>query len=90
MPTYQYMNHKTGVIEEHWVPIDQRDDVPDHLERILVPERIGCLLGKVEPHTAASSVPKAFRELELSGVDCRTIERQSGFSRDHIRRTWNF
>lgn len=89
MPIYEYLNTETGKIEERWLPVERRDDVPEHLKRVEVPRRLGFVAGLTDPIDSDVSVPKAFRQLEDS-VDYREIEKQSGFSKDEIRRVWEF
>lgn len=92
MPTYQYRNRETGDLEERVLPVARRDCVPAHLERITVPVRVVTRAGPglPDPVSAVAAVPKAFREYELSGASPRQIERETGFSREHIRRVWDF
>lgn len=91
MPIYQYHDLSTGQIVELLRPVAERDLVPSHLQRITVPERLGVhgSLAPLDPHTADSSVPRAFRELELT-MGHSELVKKVGFSRDHIRRVWNF
>lgn len=61
------------------------------MKRITVPRHVGYAnhSGLREPG-AAADVPKAFRDYELSGASPARIERETGFSRDKIRKVWNF
>lgn len=90
MPIYQFRNNLTGQIEELLLPVARRDCVPAHLTRVTVPVRVGTTMGLVDPASAAGQVPRAFREYELTGKSARTIEKETGFSREHIRRVWDF
>lgn len=94
MPIYQYRERTSGRLVELWKPVARRDEVGPELERVTVPARVGVCgsLAPVEPNTAAHSVPRAFRQYELDHPEKGTkqIEREVGFSREHIRRVWNF
>lgn len=91
MPLYQYRNCITGKIEEIFKRIADRDDVPGHLTRITVPQTVGYANSShLREPGADEAVPKAFRQYEEQGASVRQIERETGFSRDHIRKIWNF
>lgn len=88
MPVYQYEDARTGGVVELVRPVDRRDKVPVHLKRVTVPRRIEVLGVRLDPGTAAASVPIAFRRLEET-VPYREIERQSGFKAEEIKRVWD-
>lgn len=91
MPCYQYTNTLTGQTEEHFRKVSDRDNVPPHLVRITVPQKVGYANSShLREPGAKADVPKAFREYELSGASPAQIERETGFSRDKIRRVWDF
>lgn len=43
-----------------------------------------------DPTSADVAVPRAFRQLEQSGMPMREIERQSGFKAKQIKKVWKF
>lgn len=91
MPLYQYRNTKTGQVEEMFRPVSGRDDVPSHLERVTVPQTVGYANSShLREPGVQTDVPKAFRDYEASGVNWRTIEKETGFKRDSIRRIHRF
>lgn len=88
MPIYEYHDTNSGRTVELVKPVDERDDVPAHLKRITVPKRVGALFGAIRPTDADAAVPKAFKDLECTiPGGYREIERQSGFSAEHIKKT---
>lgn len=91
MPIYQYRDQMGRVVELRRA-VAERDDVPANLRRVTVPARVGLCgsLAPICPTDADAAVPRAFREYELSGKSAGAIEKETGFSRDHIRRVWNF
>lgn len=91
MPIYQFTNLRTGKLEEHFRSIERRDCVEPHLKRITVPATIGYAnhSGLREPG-ADVSVPAAFRQYEEQGKSVKQIEKETGFSREHIRKVWDF
>jgi len=90
IPIYQYQNLNTGKLEEHFRTVERRDCVEPHLKRITVPQRIGYIGGLTEEGTPEHQAPKAFRDIELSGTSHHEIARHTGFSREEIRRVWDF
>jgi len=91
MPIYEYRDMKTGLIEERFATVERRDCVPPHLQRITVPRSVGYAnASHLREPGAAVDVPKAFRDYELSGKSPKQIEKESGFSREAIRRIWKF
>lgn len=89
MPVYQYENPATGEVVEELRTIAARDMAPEGFKRITVPVRVafaGTTICETDPEAA---VPRAFRQLEET-KDWRSIEKGTGFSRDHIRRVWDF
>ena len=91
MPTYVYENCLTGQLEERVCPVAERDNVQTHLRRVCVPSSVGYANAThLREPGADVAVPKAFRDLELSGKSVKQIERGTGFSRDAIRRIWRF
>ncbi len=89
MPTYIYENTLTGERIERNVPVAKRDDQPWPLKRIEVPPRVGFITKAIDPGCADASVPRAFREYELT-AGASKIVKETGFSVDHIRKTWAF
>jgi len=90
MPIYQYLNSAGGLVELLRT-IAERDQVPAGLRRITVPARLAVLgtsSGPVDPHSAAGQVPRAYKQLEEKhGAG---FLKESGFSVDEVRETWNF
>ena len=90
MPIYQYRN-AAGVLVELLRAVADRDQVPANLKRITVPARLAVLgtsSGPVDPHSAAGQVPRAYKELEAK--EGAGFLKESGFSVDEVRQTWNF
>lgn len=91
MPIYVYEEKTTGKTVELFRPVAQRDVVPANLRRIMVPQTIGYANSShLREPGVQTDVPKAFRDYEASGVNWRTIEKETGFSRDRIRSIHNF
>lgn len=90
MPVYEYRNKATGEVVELVRPVAQRDCVPGNLVRVTVPRRINYVQGVLDSTDADVSTPKGFRQLEetIPG-GYRAIEKQTGFSAEHIKRVWN-
>jgi len=91
MPIYQFRDRRTGEIREEFRHVADRDNSPPGFERVTVPQTVGYAnASHLREPGAAVDVPKAFRDYELSGKSPKQIERESGFSRDAIRRIWKF
>lgn len=92
MPVYQYENPTTGEVIEELRTIAARDLAPKGFARITVPVRLaigGTSSTPICETDAEAAVPRAFRQLEET-KSWRAIEKGTGFSRDHIRRVWDF
>lgn len=88
MPIY-VIEDELGNRQEVFRTIARRDCLPKGFKRVFVPTR-ALLYGAIDPGSPLAAVPKGYREIELKGRNWRDIEREGGFSRDHIRRVWNF
>lgn len=88
MPVYEYIEVATGETVEFCVPIKRRDKVKGH-KRITVPRRLNVVVGALDPQSADKAVPKAFRQVEET-VPSDRIERETGYSVEHIKRVWDF
>ena len=87
MPVYVAKNAK-GELKEFVRTVDERDNLPEGWTRVFVPTR-GFLKGAIEERSPEGAARKAF-EREESRHNYREIERACGFSRDEIRRVWDF
>ena len=90
MPVYQYRDRKGQVIEL-LRSVDERDQVPAGLRRILVPQRISVVPtgGTPNPMDADQAVPRAFRKLEEK-IGSDALLREGNFSVKDIKEAWNF
>jgi hypothetical protein len=90
MPLYEYDDLNTGRRVELVLPVNRRDNAGPNLRRVTCPQRVCVTPGAIaDPHSADGMMPRAFKDLESSGVSAREIERQSGFSREQIKRIWS-
>jgi hypothetical protein len=88
MPVYQYQDRESGAVQDLLKPVAERDNVPPHLKRITVPARLVVVGAAADPDDIDTRAARGFRQLEDT-MPAREIARQSGFSVDHIRKTWN-
>jgi hypothetical protein len=91
MPIYQYENG-AGNLVELFRTIAERDQVPKGLKRVTVPARLAIFGTSNDPrdeHSADSAVPKAYQELEEQTGGTAFLK-ESGFTRDQVRRAWDF
>jgi len=90
VPVYQYFDEEKRRIVEFVRPIAERDCVPAGLKRIPIPQRIaicGTSSSPIDPTSADSQVPKAFRDLEQK-IPAREIVKESGFSIEKVKEVW--
>lgn len=90
MPVYQYLNKRDGSTLELVKPVADRDAVPEHLQRITVPQRVavhGTTSSPICEQTADHQVPRALRSLSNNQVN--DMVKESGLSRDKFKRVWN-
>ena len=72
--------------------VAERDNVPDHLQRITVPVRLAIAGTGNDPkdeHSADYQVPRAYRQLEQQQHG-RDWLKESGFTVDQVREAWSF
>lgn len=91
MPIYEFEDVRTGERVELFRTVARRDEVPKGLRRVISLTGRGPFTGQaIDPSSAAAAVPRAFRQVELSGIPREKIERDSGFSVRDIKNTWQF
>lgn len=90
MPLYEYEEIATGNRIELFRTVEQRDQVPENLRRVVSLSGRGPFTGSLpDPRSADVAVPRAFRQLEATQPRDR-IERECGFTVKQLKRTWNF
>lgn len=87
MPIYTYENSATGERVDVAMSVRQRNFYQPGWRRVLEPGRLCVKNDTVDPNSADGAVPKALRELEMT-MPAREIARQSGFSIEHLKKTW--
>lgn len=87
MPMYAYRNTRTGETVELFRHVAERHNVPKHLKLVIVRGHGGVACGRLDPTSAEASIPRSLRQLEEK-MPVAEIERQSGFSINHLKRVW--
>lgn len=86
MPSYDYIEEKTGERVEFIVPIAERDAVPGH-RRLQVPPRLNTVGLAEDVLTQEYGVREGLKAMEHRyGAD--RIARESGFSVNDLKQTW--
>lgn len=86
---YEYEDVNTGRRVECIMKVEERDNMPAPWRRITVPKRVAVVFGLQAETSVDVATPKAFRDLEQT-MNYKQIEKESGFSVDHIKRTFDF
>ncbi len=89
MPVYQYEDTRNGGVVELCKPVAERDNVPPHLKRITVPQRVavhGTTSAPRDPACATTQVPNALKS--LSNTQVNEMVRESGFSVGKFKEVW--
>lgn len=87
MPTYIYENRRTGAVVELFRTVAQRHNVPKDLKLILAPGHGGIDRKLVSEGDADRAVPRALKQ--LTNRQANQMIKESGFSLDHFRKTWD-
>lgn len=87
MPLYQYENTRTGETVELSRSVAQRHKVPNHLKLILVAGHGGLNKGTLWEQDADIAVPRALKQLEAQH-GASEIARRTGWSINHLQKTW--
>lgn len=89
MPTYDYLDRRTGRTVELVKSILDRDNVPPYLQRLVVPVKLRFDEKLPDPTDADIAAAKGIRDLEAKhGADF--VHRELGFNNQQLRKTWDF
>ena len=86
MPSYDYIDEKTGERVEKIVPIAERDNVPGH-KRVPVPPRVNMVGVAEDIHSQEYGVRQGLKDMETRyGRD--RIRRETGMSLRQLEQAW--
>jgi hypothetical protein len=71
MPMYSYRNLETGDTREEYRPVEERDRlpvVPGNWQRVTVPNRIGVVGLRSNPHEQGTQMRRAYYDKECQGT----------------------
>ena len=89
MPVYQYHDTANGGVVELERRVDERDQVPAHLKRFSVPQKLVLVgVGESAPEPGSDHVKNIMRGYYK--YECRNGSRfKSSYSPDQVRRAWS-
>ena len=89
MPVYQYHDTANGGVVELERRVDERDEVPAHLKRFSVPQKLVLVgVGESAPEPGSDHVKNIMRGYYK--YECRNGSRfKSSYSPDQVRRAWS-
>lgn len=89
MPVYQYRDTQNGGVVELERRVDERDEVPAHLKRFSVPQKLVLVgVGESAPEPGSDHVKNIMRGYYK--YECRNGSRfKSSYSPDQVRRAWS-
>lgn len=86
MPTYDFVDTRTGQLVERTVALAQLDALPAHLQRITV-NAVGIQRGTPDPNTPEVAVPRALKQIEQT-IPADAIARGMQRSVTGIKKVW--